>query len=308
MPAITDRDVVRALRPFVRATGPLLDALREANLLGLRDRSAEVGVDRQVVERLWDQVAKVKVPGTAAWAGMTVEQRDSWWLNRVGRLLSLLAALPGVGGALADRLPIQSTLGTAGQGLLLSAMAGEHGFTSTEDRVRLLARVLFQRDVDGRPVGARTDKTRTDKSHAEEMHAEDRATEELTSELGQRSTFRAIGRTVWKLARVLWSLEGELDKRPQGRFYHQALGMLPLVGVVGDYLGERSALRRVRSAAYEWFAAQPPPGAADALAEAGGPASADARTSADPQTGTDPQTSADSRPDPGTRPDPEPPV
>ena len=29
---ITDRDVVRALRPFVRATGPLLDTLRDVNL------------------------------------------------------------------------------------------------------------------------------------------------------------------------------------------------------------------------------------------------------------------------------------
>ncbi|WP_433268555.1 hypothetical protein ACQPZF_04545 [Actinosynnema sp. CS-041913] len=238
MPAITDRDVVRALRPFVRATGPLLDTLRDANLLGLRDRAVEDGADRALVDKLWDRLAKVKVPGTAGWAAMGVAQRDEWWLNRVGRLVSLLAALPGVGGALADRLPIQSALGTAGQGLLLSAMAGEHGFTSTEDRVRLLAHVLFQREVDGLPVDAA---------------AEDRATEELTAELGQRSTFRAIGRTVWKLAKVLWALEGELDKRPQGRFYHQALGMLPLVGVVGDYFGERSALRRVRKAAYEWF-------------------------------------------------------
>ncbi|MBB5956205.1 hypothetical protein FHS29_002791 [Saccharothrix tamanrassetensis] len=243
MPAITDRDVVRALRPFVRATGPLLDTLREANLLGLRDRAVEDGANRALVDKLWDRLAKVKVPGTAGWAAMGVAQRDEWWLNRVGRLVSLIAALPGVGGALADRLPIQSALGTAGQGVLLSAMAGEHGFTTTEDRVRLLAFVLFQREVDGRAADAST----------EERAREDRATEELTSELEGRSTIRAIGRTVWKLAKVLWALEGELDKRPQGRFYHQALGMLPLVGVVGDYFGERSALRRVRKAAYQWF-------------------------------------------------------
>ncbi|MEV0680984.1 hypothetical protein AB0I60_31155 [Actinosynnema sp. NPDC050436] len=273
MPAITDRDVVRALRPFVRATGPLLDTLREANLLGLRDRSAEHGADRQLVERLWDQLAKVKVPGTAAWAGMSVEQRDTWWLNRVGRLLSLLAALPGVGGALADRLPIQSALGAAGQGLLLSAMAGEHGHTTTEARVRLLAHVLFQREVDGLPVDAR---------------AEDEDTEQLTAELGHRSTLRAIGRTVWKLAKVLWSLEDELDKRPHGRFYHQALGMLPVVGVVGDYLGERSALRRVRTAAYEWFASQPPPTPKPALHPPTEPTpSTEQGTSAVPEPPTD---------------------
>ncbi|WP_447005686.1 hypothetical protein ACRAKI_03955 [Saccharothrix isguenensis] len=237
---ITDRDVVRALRPFVRATGPLLDTLRDVNLLGLRDREAEQGADRGRVDKLWDQLAAVKVPGTAAWARMDVEQRDEFWLNRVGRLVSLLAALPGIGGVLADRLPIQSALGAAGQGLLLSAMAGEHGFTSTEDRVRLLAHVLFQRSVDGRAVDPR----------------EDAQTAELTEQLRGRSTFRAIGSTVWKLAKVLWKLEDELDKRPQGRFYHQALGMLPVVGVVGDYFGERSALKQVRTTAYEWFETQ----------------------------------------------------
>ncbi|XVV04705.1 hypothetical protein ACQPW3_04630 [Actinosynnema sp. CA-248983] len=244
MPAISDRDVVRALRPFVRATGPLLDTLRTAQLSALRDRSLERDTDRRVVDRLWDQLARVKVPGTAAWAAMGVADRDEWWLNRVGRLVSLLAALPGVGGALADRLPIQAALGAAGQGLVLSALAGEHGYTSVEDRVRLVAHVLFQRTVDGRVVDA---------------PAEDRETAELTSELKQSSTLRGIGRTVWKLAKVLWALEGELDKRPQGRFYHQALGMLPVVGVVGDYFGERSALKRVREAADDWFATQPLP-------------------------------------------------
>ncbi|MEV8439761.1 hypothetical protein AB0425_20495 [Actinosynnema sp. NPDC051121] len=239
--AITDRDVVRALRPFVRATGPLLDALRDANLLGLRDREAERDADRTLVDKLWDQLAAVKVPGTAAWARMDVRQRDEFWLNRVGRVVSLVAALPGIGGVLADRLPIQAALGAAGQGLLLSAIAGEHGFTSTEDRVRLLAHVLFRREVDGLPVDRR---------------AEDEETAELTEQLRERSTFRAIGATIWKLAKVLWKLEDELDKRPQGRLYHQALGMLPVVGVVGDYFGERSALKRVREAAYAWFDTQ----------------------------------------------------
>ncbi|MBW4719252.1 hypothetical protein [Saccharothrix obliqua] len=251
MPSISDRDVVRALRPFVRATGPVLDRVRDADLLGLRERE-RVGGGR--VARLWDRLAEVKVPGTAGWARMDVAQRDAWWLNRVGRLVSLVAALPGVGGALADRLPVQAALGAAGQGLLLSAMAGEHGFTSVEDRVRLLAHVLFQREVDGRAPGERVEEERAEEERAEEDRVEeDRVTEELTSELGVRSTVRGVGRTVWKLGKVLWALEGELDKRPQGRFYHQALGMVPVVGVVGDYLGERSALRRVRGEAEKWF-------------------------------------------------------
>lgn len=216
--AITDRHVVAVLRPFVRASGPLVDRLREIDPFGLRD----------------GELGRLKMPGTAGWAAMTPDQRDDWWVSRVGRFTSLLAAAPGVGGALADRLPIQDALGCASQGLLLCALAGEHGFTSVEDRVRLLAWVLFERDVDPTPVEP----------------DEDAKTEELRTE---GSTVKAVAGTVWKLGRMLWGLGNELGKRPQGLLHHKALGMLPVVGVVGDYLGERSALRRVRRRALHWF-------------------------------------------------------
>jgi hypothetical protein len=249
--AITDRHVVAALRPFVRATGPLLDALRESNPLGLRDRIAETDGDRGLLEKLHDRLAAVKAPGTAAWAAMTTEQRDDWWLNRVGRFVSLLTAVPGIGGALADRLPVQDALGAAGQGLLLCALAGEHGHTSHGDRVRLLAAVLFDRDVDSALAEGAADD-------------EDERTAELTEDVDRsrrtdgKVTLKAVGRTLWKLGRMLWSLGDELGKRPQGRVVHKVLGMLPVVGMLGDYLGERSALRRVRREALAWFAAHPP--------------------------------------------------
>src|SRR5204862_6662108 len=86
-------------------------------------------------------VGAVKVPGTAAWARMSVAERDDWWINRVGRITVLIASIPGIGGALADRLPLQDTLAIAGQGLLLCAIAAEHGVTRQSDRVRLLAAV-----------------------------------------------------------------------------------------------------------------------------------------------------------------------
>jgi hypothetical protein len=48
-------------------------------------------------------------------------------------------------------------------------------------------------------------------------------------------------------------VQDELEKRPHGRFYHRALGMLPVVGLAGDYLGERSALKRPAKAADRWL-------------------------------------------------------
>jgi hypothetical protein len=211
--AIQDRHVVAVLRPFVRATTPMLAALRK--------------------------LAPTEKP---------VDDADDWWINGVGRFTVLVASVPGLGGALADRLPLQNTLALAGQGLLLCAIAREHGVTDRADQVRLLAAVLFQRDIDPSLAAGVAD-----------AEAEDRATAELTEELEEASakhgkvTIRAAGRTMWKFGKTLWALGEELDKRPQGRFYHRVLGMLPVIGMAGDYLGERSALKRAAKAARKWL-------------------------------------------------------
>lgn len=261
---ITDRHVVAVLRPFVRATTPMLAALRDSDPLGLvrkvlpDGRSAgsdetdgDVAHLRRLRHKVLDGLENMRVPGTAAWSRMTATDRDDWWVNRVGRFTVLLAALPGLAGAIADRVPVQDTLALAGQGLLLCAIAGEHGVTDPADRVRLLAAVLFDRDIDPALAGKPADTA-----------AEEREAAELTAELSKSSarhgrvTLRAAGRTMWRFGRTLWALGDELDKRPQGRFYHRMLGVLPVVGMAGDYLGERSALKRAAKAGKKWLAAR----------------------------------------------------
>ena len=303
--AISDEAVVAVLRPFVRATGPMLDALREADPVGLlaradrRDpggRGARQAADAQELDaagsgdavpasdpagsdpaaaeaarldeaelaavepglrdRLLDGLTSVKVPGTEAWAAMDAGERTDWWLHRVGRFTALLTAIPGLGGALADRLPIQDALGASAQGLLLCAIAGEHGRSGVADRVRLVAWVLFGRDVDPEVAAGR--------HAAHDETAEDTETAELTEELSEskrkhgKPTLKASARTLWRLGRSLLSITGELEKRPSGRFYHNVIGMLPVVGMVGDYFGERSGLKRVAKRARKWLAAHPP--------------------------------------------------
>ncbi|MFD8494431.1 hypothetical protein [Amycolatopsis sp. NPDC059657] len=252
--AISDRQVVAVLRPFVRGCGPMLDALRESDPFGLRERGKSEldGVDASLRDKLLDGLTSVKVPGTAAWASMTVDERTHWWIHRVGRFTALVTSVPGLGGALADRLPIQDTLGAAAQGLLLCAIAGEHGVLEVGDRVRLIAWVLFERDVD--PVVAAGKHTEHDVSE------EDASTERLTEELDEskkkhgKVTIKASLGTLWRLGRSLLGIVEELEKRPRGRFYHRAIGMLPVVGMAGDYLGERSGLKRVAKRADAWFA------------------------------------------------------
>jgi hypothetical protein len=166
----------------------------------------------------------------------------------VGRFTALLAAVPGVGGLIADRLPVQDALGAAGQGLLLCAIAGEYGVRDEDTQVRLLAAVLFGRKVRAAlPVAE---------------NGVDARAAELTARLAEserahgRATLRSIAATVWRMGRVLWALSDELGKRPQGRWYHRVVGMLPAVGVLGDYFGERTALRRAAKYGRRWLAAQ----------------------------------------------------
>lgn len=256
---IPDAAVVGLLRPFVRATRPILSALRESDPFGLRGRAGGAAGERSTRDKLLDALAAAPVPGTAAWARMDVAARQRWWVYRVGRFSTAVAAIPGLGGALARRLPVGATVGAAAQGMLLVAVAGEHGVTDEDHLVSLLAWVLFRRrpELGSGPTAA------------EDAAADARAAEiegDLDLATGSRPTAAKIGSAVWRLGRALYSVEDELDKRPHGRFYHEALGMLPVVGVLGKYLGEWSGLKRAAREAQRWLAGrglarvQPSPG------------------------------------------------
>ncbi|WP_214364313.1 hypothetical protein [Pseudonocardia sp. H11422] len=257
--AISDAAIVAVLRLFVRATRPVLDGLRESDPFGLRarvgapDRSGPGPAEpddagngeRGLREKVLDALAAVEVPGTAAWAATDVDARCRWWVHRVGRFVTLIAAIPGLGGALARTLPISAAVGTAGQGLLLCAIAGEYGVREEDRLVALLGAVLFRRDlVVPHELSAADDAAVTVKAA------------ELTGDLdgaGIRPPLRRVGGAVWRLGRALFAVEDELDKRPHGRFYHEAVGMLPVVGVVGKYFGEWSGLKRAAKKGHAWL-------------------------------------------------------
>ncbi len=246
--AISDQAVVRILRPFVRATRPVLDGLRDTDPFGLRTRVGGEG-DRDLRDRALDALATLQVPGTAAWASMTPAERTRWWVHRVGRFTTLVAAVPGVGGALANRLPVSKTLGAAGQGLLLVAIAGEHGVRDEGELVALLGAVLFRRDLAVPAPDAAAD-----------AEARTRALE-ITGDLAveeEKPTLQRVAGAVWRLGRTLFAVEDELDKRPHGNRFHSGLGQLPVVGAVGKYLGEWSGLQRAAREAEERLAARRP--------------------------------------------------
>jgi hypothetical protein len=232
---ITDERIAGVLRAFVRGCDPMLPRLHETDDVAVAEDDVEV--DHGLLRRVRDRVAEVRWPGSAKWTRLSVEERSDWWVSRVGRLTALAASVTGLAGALGDRLPLQDILGAAGQGLLLCAIAGEHGVDDRVTRVRLLAAVLFERDLDPEVAAGGGEDVEVTPAPA----------------AGRRLGVKPAAKWLWRQGRLLLAVQDELGKRPHGRFYHRALGKLPVVGMAGDYLGERSALKRAARAGDRWL-------------------------------------------------------
>jgi hypothetical protein len=157
-----------------------------------------------------------------------VEERDRWWAEWAPRVLAVVAAAPRVAGKLADLLPLQNTVGTAVQSLVVLGVAGEHGVTAPAERVSLLARVLLGRDLPPERVEPLLE-------HAPGTYREDA--------LGPPGKRRPL-RTLWRASRLLSRIDDALDARPKGKLRHRFLANLPVVGVAGGYAAEREGLRR----------------------------------------------------------------
>lgn len=255
--AITDAHVVSVLKVVVRGSGPVLDALTGADPFGWKARTHAPEVIEvpdeggNLVVRLKDRAVRraahafhaTEYPGTAAWARMDVRARSDWWVNRIGRFTTLVVSIPGLGGIVADRFPVQDTLGAASQAMVLCAVAREHGVTDEVDQVRLLAHVLSRRAVGRELVEA------TAARSEEALDAEG-----VTPQPGRgRSSLVTAGKALWRYGRVLRSILGELAKRPQGGFVTGMIGKLPVVGIAGDYLSERSAMKKAVRQGEEWM-------------------------------------------------------
>ena len=157
-------------------------------------------------------------------------QRAAWWASQVGRVAAGVSAAPRFAGRLATLLPLQNTVGSAVQALVVLGVAREHGLTDQADRVSLLARVLLDRELPAdrvEPLLARSRGVYVDEALGDD-----------------RSGVDGVARSLWRAARLLGRIDDALDARPKGKLRHRALSQLPVVGVVGGYAAEREALRR----------------------------------------------------------------
>jgi len=164
-------------------------------------------------------------------------ERDAWWADRVPRVAATVSAAPRLAGKLADLLPLQNTVGTAVQSVVVLGVASEHGVEDPAARVSLLARVLLRRDIPPEQV--------------EPLLQRARGTyrEEALGARHQRGGLWGNLRTLWRVTRLLGRIDDALDDRPKGKLHHRALANLPVVGVLGGYSAEREGLRRAAAEA-----------------------------------------------------------
>ena len=158
-------------------------------------------------------------------------------MDRVSRVAAGISAAPRFAGKLADLLPLQNTVGTAVQALVVLGVAAEHEVTSPAERVSLLARVLLDRDLPAERV--------------EPLLRLERGTyaEDALGAKAERRGVRGNVRVIWRAARLLARIDDALDARPKGKLRHRALANLPVVGVAGGYAAEREGLRRATAEA-----------------------------------------------------------
>jgi hypothetical protein len=159
-------------------------------------------------------------------------ERERWWVERVPPIAATLAAAPRFVGKLADLLPLQNTVGTAVQSLVVLGVAAEHEVKAPAERISLLARVLLDRDLLPRQVAPLLQ--RAPGTYRDETFG---AWERRRGPLGGL-------RALWRASRLLSRIDEALDARPKGKLRHRALANLPVVGVVGGYAAEREGLRR----------------------------------------------------------------
>jgi|SRR5690625_2393831 len=274
---LTDADVADALGRAVAVIDPLLDLLADADPVGLRERThrlltpprgltgrvrrirlrrrrRQAGRGPSNSERVKTAGAQLMnaadLPGTASWDRMTRDERVHWWVHRVGALNTLVVASPGAFGWLGRVVPVSELAGFINHAIVLCALTREYGVTDRREQVRLLAEVLCDRHL---PSDVEVPVHPEPEPLPETPPAGWKPLEAITS-----STPVVVTRTVWQLAGILRATFEEVAKRPHPKKLYQRLSVLPGIGAMATYFGERGALLLAAEEGVAWLEARSP--------------------------------------------------
>ena len=244
-PDVPDSAVVLALSRVEFGIDSVLDALRTQDPFGIRSILADYSAQEQpnLAERglilAVDQLLRMRVPGHAEWPTLPLAKRCDWWVERLGGFAAVVAGLPRITGAAADRLPVKDTLGAAVQAMVIGAVCREYGVEAHADRTAVMARVLTDRPITPDDVLKYDDPTAAGQDVAKQLGLGDES-EEAGLRMGVR--------LVWRISKLFGGLGEVFEDRPRGSISARLVGKLPGFGVVGGFFDERKGIRK---AAYE---------------------------------------------------------
>ncbi|GAA0616117.1 hypothetical protein GCM10009534_58660 [Kribbella sandramycini] len=244
-PDVPDSAVVLALSRVEFGIDSVLDALRTQDPFGIRSTLTGYSAQEQpnLAEKglilAIDRLLKMKVPGHAEWPTLPLAERCDWWVERIGGFAAVVAGLPRISGAAADRLPIKDTLGAAVQAMVIGAVCREYGVDAHADRTAIIARVLTDRPITPDDVLEYDDPTAAGQEVAKQLGFGD--------ESGDAGLRKAV-KLVWRISKLLGGLGEVFEDRPRGSLGARFIGKFPGVGVVGGFFDERKGIRK---AAYE---------------------------------------------------------
>jgi hypothetical protein len=178
-------------------------------------------------------------PSSPLWPQLPLDNRVQWWVTRIGISAGLAAAAPQLAGALADRVPLQATLGASAAGLAICATAREHGRAAPHGWVPLLAKVLFDRDLPSTNLDVPPPAESDDRLGTVPPDAGPARAGRHESDGAKRAAT-----TLWQLARTIADLHHLLDQRPRGNVLARGMANLPLVGIAGGWLDERGGIAK----------------------------------------------------------------
>ena len=238
-PVVSDAALSQALAVYAAMVRQVLD--NPLRWLGADEEPpADAGLPARAVDAVKDRALGNRTPASSNWAQPPLSERVDWWVDRIALVGGLAAATPRFAGAIADRVPIQAALGASAGGLAVCAVAREHGKTTPDEWIPLLAQVLFNREVQPETPPVLT--AEESEKQLEDAAADTREPPSQMAALGQGAQ-RAV-RTLWRLARTFLDIDDLLDERPRGGFFARTLAKIPVVGLAGGWLDERGGIRK----------------------------------------------------------------
>jgi hypothetical protein len=148
----------------------------------------------------------------------------------------VVSAIPSVGGALTSE--IGNVVAAAFQGVLVLSLCELAGVDDPRRRVDLLSKVVLGSDL---PEGWTADAGPATDVKPDADPDDPPAWQRIV---------KSAPAGMLSLIKEMWAIRSLSGRRPEGKLRHRALKMLPVVGVVGAVLGERSASSSIAESMY----------------------------------------------------------